>query len=416
METVDLLEEISAQLLPRPPAKIGIAVSGGGDSVALLSLMAQFAKEHDIEVHVISVDHGLREGTQLEIKGVTAICAQLGVAHHVEYWSGWDGGGNLQSQARDARYELIGDWAQANDIDVVALGHTMNDQAETVLMRMARGAGVDGLSAMSARRIHNGVTWVRPLLAVSREDLRDYLRRENLQWSEDPSNENRDFERIRMRDALAVLEPLGITVDALGQVAANMSDARAALDWQAFLAAKECATVVLGAIRIDMRLFRVLPTEIARRILIGALCWLSNANYAPRRASVLQLQASIRNGVTCTLEGCQIQRMNDELWIFRELNAVRDLSSEVGDSWDDRWYVTGPEDDPIFEVSALGESGVKSLKDWRKTGIPRAAILSLPAVWKDDELVASLLDEQDDEWSAELEGGQDAFFAALLSH
>ena len=256
--------------MPRAPDRIGVAVSGGGDSVALLSLVVEFARSQKIDVHAVTIDHGLREAAADEVRSVTDLCGRLGVSHHVEYWKTWTGEGNLMAAARAARYELMAEWASANGISVVALGHTANDQAETLMMRLARGAGVDGLSAMSARRVEHGITWIRPLLRVHRRELRQYLQGQNVPWIEDPTNEDRDFERVRMRDALRLLEPLGLTTDTLVDVAENMSRAREALDWQAFLAAQETAKVSHGAVALDLRRFRTLPEEIRRRLVLRA--------------------------------------------------------------------------------------------------------------------------------------------------
>ncbi|MEP3948344.1 tRNA lysidine(34) synthetase TilS [Ascidiaceihabitans sp.] len=416
MNKADLSDAFAQQLLPKPPSKLGVAVSGGGDSMALLSLAAIFAEEHGIELHVISIDHGLRADAYQELKLVTQMCADIGCQHHLEYWSGWDGGGNLQDRARVARYELMGDWAAGNGISVVLLGHTANDQAETLMMRLARGAGVDGLSAMSARRMQNGVTWVRPLLGITRRDLRSYLQSEGLAWAEDPSNEDRDYERIRMRDALRILEPLGFSTENLTAVADQMSQARAALNWQTFLAAREVVEVSHGAVCFNMKVYRTLPVEISRRLLVHALGWLSNAEYPPRRNAVEVARHSIRDGVGHTLHGCQIQREGNTLWIYREFNAIKDLTSDIGDAWDDRWYVEGEEEDPVYRVRALGADGLAQIKDWRELGVPRAALMVTPGVFLNGELIAAPAVEDTDEWSVELEGGANGFFGALLSH
>ena len=137
--------------MPRPPERIGVAVSGGGDSVALLCLIADFAKSQPMEVHAISIDHGLREAAAEEVRTVTELCGRIGVPHHVEYWQSWQGKGNLMAEAREARYGLLSDWAQANGISMIALGHTANDQAETLMMRLARGSGVDGFGLIVRR-------------------------------------------------------------------------------------------------------------------------------------------------------------------------------------------------------------------------------------------------------------------------
>ena len=411
-----LLQAIADLLMPRPPKRIGVAVSGGGDSVALLCLIAEFARSQPMEVHAVSIDHGLREAAADEVRTVTELCGRLGVPHHVEYWQSWRGDGNLMAEARTARYSLLSDWAEANGVSTMALGHTANDQAETLMMRLARGSGVDGLSAMSARRVSGGVTWLRPLLSIHRRELRYYLQERGEIWVEDPTNENRDFERIRMRDALRLLEPLGLSTDTLVDVAQNMSKAREALDWQTFIAARDIARVSFGAVAIDLRRFRTLPDEIARRMLVRAIMWLSGSTYPPRRATVMNALMATRDGRGFTLDGCQILREKELIWVLREANALKDSACEVGDTWDDRWYVNGPEDDPDIQVRALGEDGLKQVDDWRSHDIPRAVLAVTPGVWEGDSLIAAPLAIRTEGWTAELEGGKDAFFAALLSH
>ncbi len=404
--------------MPKPPGRIGVAVSGGGDSVALLCLITEFAKALDepMEVHAVSIDHGLREAAADEVRAVTELCGELGVSHHVEYWQRWDGNGNLMAEARNARYGLLADWAHANGVGVVALGHTANDQAETLLMRLARGSGVDGLSAMSVRRAAHGITWLRPLLNIERRELRYYLQNLGVTWVEDPTNEDRDFERIRMRDALRLLEPLGLDVPTLGRVAQNMTKAREALDWQTFLNARDVVRVSHGALAFDLRRFRTLPEEIRRRMLLRAFMWLSGSDYGPRRSALDGVMDAIHMGRTMTLDGSQIMRDGEVFWIHRELNAVEEDQCEVGDLWDNRWIVNGPEEDPEYTVKALGYEALSSIENWRDLSIPRSVLAVTPAVFVEGELVAAPLLKSVAGWTATLESGQDAFFATLLSH
>lgn len=411
-----LLAAIEELLGRQVPARLGVAVSGGGDSVALLATLVQFCKTHDTELHVITIDHGLRPETKDEIALITDLCADWNLPHHVEYWTGWKGEGNLQAAARDARYALMADWAYAHQITHIALGHTADDQAETFLMRLARGAGVDGLSAMAARRVQHGITWVRPFLRIERSALRTFLRASRIEWCEDPSNDNRDFERIRVRDALTVLGTLGVQTDTLVDVAHNMSRAREALDWQTFLAAQDAATLSHGAVAMDLRKFRMLPEEIARRLMVHAISWVVASPYPPRRDAVAQTLSAVRASRGATLGGCQISVEQNIIWVFREMKAVQDISCEVGDLWDDRWLVTGPEDDPEIEVRVLGLELLSQIEGWRETGVPRAALAVTPAVWYEDRIIAAPVAKPDPEWRAELDGGRDAFFAALLSH
>ena len=413
---VTLSESVAAVLGQTPPKRLGVAVSGGGDSVALLAILAKFARDHDIELHVVSVDHGIRPEAKQEISFVREMCAGLGLPHHVEHWTGWKGQGNFQAVAREGRYALMSNWAHANEISHIALGHTADDQAETFVMRLARGAGVDGLSAMAPRRVNQGITWIRPFLGVQRADLRTYLRAQKLGWCEDPSNENRDYERVKARDALTVLGTLGITVDGLVQVTRNLTKAREALNWQVFLSAREAVTVQHGAISIDRHHFQTLPEEIARRLLLNSVQWISRTPYGPRGPTIARAQKAVLAGQTSTLDGCQVSIKGGRVWVFREYNAVRDKACDVSKAWDGRWRVDGPRDRPLLEVRALGFDALANIQGWREIGLPRAALASTPSVWYKDELVAAPIAQPDAGWSANLENGADTYFAALLSH
>lgn len=411
-----LIQEVAESLHPAPPDKMGVAVSGGGDSVALLCLMQELAAARGIELHAVSVDHGLREAAAEEVRAVTELCGRLGIPHHVEYWRTWSGRGNLMAEARAARYALLADWAHANDVPVIAMGHTADDQAETLIMRLMRGAGVDGLSAMAPRRLFNGLVWLRPLLRVNRRDLRYYLQSRGETWIEDPTNEDRDFERIRVRDALRLLEPLGLRTEVLVEVAQNMRSARDALDWQTFVSAQDVVKISHGAVAMDSARFRVLPEEIGRRMVLRALSWVSGVEYAPRRSAVQNALQSIRLGQKFTLAGCQILTDDGIVWIHREFQAVRDTVAELGESWDDRWIVTGDEDDQDISVRALGEHGLTLLENPVVAGVPRSVLAVTPAVWLGNELLAAPLVVRSEGWQAELDGGKEAFFADLLAH
>ena len=390
---------------------LGLAVSGGGDSVALLLL----ALDAGLQVRAVTVDHGLRPEAAAEAAWVSRLCAGLGVPHDILQWRGWDGSGNLQDQARRARLSLIADWARAAGLGAVALWHTQDDQAETVLMRLARRAGVDGLSAMTGRRRALGMIWLRPLLWVSRDDLRADLRARGQAWIEDPSNDMLRFDRVKARQALAHLAPLGMTPAVLAGVADQMRSARTALDHQTEVAARQIARIEGGDVVMDRTGFQEQPFEIRRRLLVGALGWVGSADYGPRAASVRALLAAIGAGRGGTLSGCRVTLQRTTLRVAREWQAVRGTAAAPGQLWDRRWLVTGPEFKGL-EVRALGEAGLCAVGDWRRSGLPRATLLASPSVWRDEVLVAAPLVRNAPGWTARLADGADGFFLSLLSH
>lgn len=383
-------------------SRLGVAVSGGSDSTALLTLLHRFCAARGIELFCATVDHGLRAEAKNEAESVAGLCAFLQVPHDTLTWSNWDGKGNVQSAARQARYRLLAGWAQRMQVDHVALGHTLDDQAETVLMRLARGAGVDGLSAMAKRRRQHDVMWLRPLLSVERSRLRDFLEIEGVTWSDDPSNEDSRFDRIKIRQSWDALATLGITPAALAQVADNMGSAREALVLQTEDAAAQYAEVKAGAVRISSSAFVDLPEEIARRLILSALSWVNSAIYAPRSRSLRAAMHALTDNGSATLDGCHLRRVKDAIWIFREYNAVKDVVVPVGDIWDNRWIVQGAEMVDDCHVSALGETGLAACPAWRDSGLPRDVLLVTPAVWNDCALVAAPALESQSDWHAEL--------------
>ncbi len=186
------------------PRGIAIALSGGGDSTALLCLLHDFYSERGEEdrLFAVTVDHGLRPDSAAEARRAGEFCAALGVPHTIRHWEGVKPVAGLQAAAREARYRLLADAATAAGCGLVMTGHTLDDQAETVAMRRARGNG-RGLSGIAPATLHDKRIWfVRPLIGQRRNDLRAFLAERGQGWIDDPSNIDPRFERVRMREAI----------------------------------------------------------------------------------------------------------------------------------------------------------------------------------------------------------------------
>ena len=332
--------------------------------------MLYLAHEAGLMVRVATVDHGLRPEAAGEAAEVGRVCDRLGVRHEVLRWL-WDGKGNLQDAARRGRRAVLADWALRHGLGVVALAHTQDDVAETFLMRLARGAGVDGLSAMAARWDEGGVGWIRPLLAASRAELRDYLRGKGAAWVDDPSNDNDRFDRVKARHALAALAPLGLTTERLALVAAHLAEARAALEAATDLAAPACLMITGNAVQVDLA---GQVAEVQRRLLGRVIHRVAPRFYAPRGPAVQALLARVLAGKPVMLAGCRF------VWAKRRLFAFPE-------AWDGRWQIEGPVPQGA-EMRALG-AGIAQCPNWRATGLPRAALLVSPALWLGDTLIAA---------------------------
>lgn len=394
-------------------ARLGVAVSGGGDSMALLHLLVVCAAEHGATLEAATVDHGLRPEAAAEAAFVAETCAGLGIRHETLQWQDWRGQGNLQAEARGARYRLLAGWAARRGLDAVALGHTMDDQAETFLMRLAREAGVDGLAAMDRRFLRDGARFWRPALMLERADLRAFLTRHGLAWCDDPSNDDTAFDRIKARQALALLAPLGLDAHRLAGVAVNMAAARSALEQSTHETARRIAREEAGDVVIDRAAYLAAPWEIQRRLLAAALVWVSGAEYAPRRDALAELDAAILRGQTHTLAGCLLTVDDDTLRIAREYNAVKGLAAPLDQLWDGRWRIAGP--GAGLTIRALGDA-VKDCADWRNTGLPRTSLMASPAVWESERLLAAPVAGLANGYSATIDHPSGDFLTSILSH
>lgn len=410
-----LCERVASHFSDEVPGKIGVAVSGGSDSLALLILLADWSSQGGPAVFAATVDHGLRAESTDEAAYVSKICAGLGVPHATLNWHKKEINGNLQDSARRARYDLLAKWARDKQLETVAIAHTLDDVAETFVMRLARDAGIDGLAAMKESWRHGSVRFVRPALALSRSDLQRELRSRQITWIDDPSNEDDRHERARIRKALSKLDDLGICSHTLARTAHRMAEVRRTLYHYVCLAAKDIATFHQGDAFLDAEGFHALAPDIARRLLQEILLWISGASYPPRGHALNLLLNAIRGGTGMTLHGCIITNDGDRLHVTREASAVADEICFRNELWDGRWRIDGPGPDRA-EIRYLGNEGLALCPDWRESGMSLHSLKASPAVWIGEQLIAAPLAGLGKGWTAELLRDEDHFFAHVLTH
>jgi tRNA(Ile)-lysidine synthase len=380
--------------------KLALAVSGGPDSLALMQLAAEWRAERGAgpELHVLTVDHRLRAASRDEALMVGRLASGLGLPHAILEWERQaEVGTALQARARAARYELMAGYCHAHDIPVLVTAHTLDDQAETFLMRLKRGSGLDGLAAIPETGTWAGIAIERPLLDVPKARLVATLEARGIDFASDPSNSDLRFERARVRGSASALEALGLTPEALALSARRLRRARAALDHAAssFLAASSEVSAA-GYALIDHDALLAAPQEIALRVLARLIAIVGGGEEPVRLAKLEALLALLaaHPGNAHTLGRCRIGPQKGRLAVFREMraNALPTISLEPGTRalWDGRFRIelAAEEPEPIV-VKALGEQGLRDLRDASDllAALPRLAGRTLPACFRGHALI-----------------------------
>ena len=303
-----------ARLWPRRSgeATLGLAVSGGPDSLALL-LLAHAAMPGRIAA--ATVDHGLRAESAGECAFVSGICARLGVPHATLTVT--VSAGNVQSEARAARYAALADWAGAQGLAAVATAHHADDQAETLLARLNRGSGVAGLAGVraSGRVPGTSLPLLRPLLDWRRAELAAVVAGAGITAVDDPSNRDPRFDRVRLRAALAGADWLDVA--AMAESARHLAEADAALDWATAREWEE--GVKPGA--LGAYVYRPqAPRAIALRVIAMLVARLDGE--APRGSAVARVFDSLVAGQPASI-GALVARPGPDGWTFMKAPARR---------------------------------------------------------------------------------------------
>jgi tRNA(Ile)-lysidine synthase len=379
---------------------LALAVSGGPDSMALLHLVARWRalRGGEPRLTVLTVDHALRPESRDEVKLVARMAESLGLPHAVLTWMRGDEELRaLQQSAREARYDLMAGYCHRNDIPAIITAHHLDDQAETVLMRLARGSGLDGLAAIPECSRWAGISVLRPLLDMPKARLVATLHADGIAFAEDASNHDPRFERARLRGCDDALAKLGLSAAALGRSARRLRRARAALDHAADgLLAAHSRMSEAGYCIIEAPALAAAPEEIALRALTRVLAAVGGRDMPPRLAKLEALLKVLQQTPTKThtLGGCRLQPLRHELGVFRETRKaglpVLPLFPGERALWDNRFAIAlgGQEREPVT-VRALGDAGWRQARESSAllAALPRFAGATLPACWRGDALI-----------------------------
>ncbi len=371
---------------------LAVAVSGGADSLALTLLARDWAAERGGSLLALTVDHGLRAESAAEARRVGRILAPLGIAHRILTWRGPRPVANLQASARDLRYRLLLGQVSRRGILHLLLAHHLEDQAETLLLRLGRGSGLAGLAAMAGSTPLPQARLLRPLLPVPKARLEATLRARGLDWIEDPSNRDPAHARVRLRRLMPALAEEGLTAERLATAAGHLERARAALESAGAALLAEAARIDPGGfIELESRLLLEAEPEVGLRALAQALTAVGGGRHTPRweRLQGLFRRIGAAEFRGATLAGCRILRGGERLLILREAAAVETVMMEPGARvhWDGRFEVAlrpgltgGP-----FRLAGLDRAAwaalTEALPQTARRSLPAAARAGLPALF-----------------------------------
>lgn len=397
-----------------------LAVSGGPDSMALLALAAEAQARTDISFSVLTVNHGLRAAAADEAAMVRQCCFELGLAHFILQAETPLSGSGLQEKARLMRYALMAEWCHNHQADGLVLAHHASDQAETLLMRLARRSGLDGLAGMAERQTFmtaaGSILLLRPLLTMPKTTLAAILARAGLPAFHDPSNQDDRFERVRWRRALSAQNANGAMEARLSQLARrlrkrrNHHDARD-LDWLQTHASWHD----YGVLRVSRQALAALPAHRQIRLLRSLLGWIGQRPYPPKRDKCRYLPNAVeaKPSSGLTLAGCALRWRGGDIFIGREKAALAGVKMPVGDApllWDGRFivHVAAAQNGKGLFVAPLGAAGLELLAPSgaaARDGVNAAYLHVLPAFFDDSGLLACPLLQQVDGFHAVLADG-----------
>lgn len=411
------MAELMASFAPfESSPHLAVAVSGGSDSLAMALLADQWVRKRGGRITALTVDHGLRPGSGSDAVRVGDWLAGLGIAHEILAWRGRKPATGVQAKARKARYRLLTDWCREACVLHLLLAHQREDQAETFMLRLAAGSGVDGLAAMSGVVETSNVRLLRPLLTVPRTRLRATLKTHGQQWIEDPSNDDPSFARVRIRQSLAVGGAAGVSIPLLAATAARMARARSSLEAEASRRMAVCCRVhPSGYARLDGATLFAAEDDISLRVLARVLMCIGARDHAPRLAKLERLHGCMKTAAndgaglpgagagrwkSATLSRCRVAA--DQAGVFlvcRERRGLPEpMTIESGHSpdytidWDGRFALRLDDQARPLRLGPLGGAGWSALSQTvpqiRTMGVPRVAALTLPALIDDDGIAA----------------------------
>lgn len=384
-----------------PQSKIAVAVSGGPDSMALALTLKSQEKKYGYILYGIHVNHKLRSESDNEAQKVQEWMEKANIPCTILDWDHPEIKTKIQETARQGRYELLSNAAKEQNIKAIFLAHHKEDQYETVLYRLSCATGMDGLAGIPPVSIKDTIPYLRPFLSASKRDLIQYLGAHS--YIQDPSNSNDTYTRVKFRNQTDTLSALGLTVDALVEVADKASKNRILIEeltTQVF--EKYIEIHPLGYAVMSPALLKEVNPEIQYRVLENLLMQIGGNSKFLRQKNIKEfIDKNLKNSIFKgdSIGNCLV-RPYQKKWLFiREPEKIRDKKSLTTSLfWDNRFLISGLKKNPELYIAALGKNWEK-YKDFfaRFADLPSYFWQTIPAIYdKTDKVLEIIVHDRKD--------------------
>ena len=363
---------------------VAVGVSGGVDSLALCLLAQQWGEQNGVKLTALTVDHGLRKESAREAAQVKSWLTRRGIAHVTLVLDQPFPRYGIQAFARKWRFQLLGDWCRINLADVVMLAHTIEDQMETICMRILADSGPEGLSGIRRNTVVGGLRILRPLLKISKGRLIATCSAFNQDWVVDPSNQDTTYSRVKIRQLMPYIEKTGLESNKMIRLASAMEKLRNAFDnFSASFVKNNGGILKTGIAWINVSSFEKMPNKFKELLLLRLLVTIGGASWPSSKKKINRLIDSLKKEkvTRSTLGGCVIEKtILGKIWIYREIKR-RCLSVVImpGEKrrWDNRFEVFQNFDRKLI-LEPLGEQGWRTIKRKGRSGFSDIFDFSMP--------------------------------------
>lgn len=302
------------------PARIAVAVSGGADSMCLTYLAQQWAEKWNVKLVALTVDHGLRPESEKEAKHVAKQLKSSGITHQILRWVGEKPTTRIEETAREARYQLLCDYCKQKKIPILLLAHHRQDNIETFFLRLTKATGLTGLAGIHPMKRRGDILLLRPLLNADKQDILSFLKQKNIDWVEDPMNQNPVFERVHWRQQFPILSKMGLRAEYLTRTLARLRRADNALTQITDNIIHQIQPDERGFVAIPLNMFDKLPEEIQIRILLHFIPIIGGTD---KPLSLDRLETILANKpIRITFGNCYLIRHKNNLLIAKEADRM----------------------------------------------------------------------------------------------